>query len=157
MNNQETKKQSGGRVIPELNRADISPETGALARTAVDSAFAVHGELGPGLLATAYEGCFVQELELRGIQCQRQLPVPLNSKATRIEVGFRADVIIEQKLLVELKAVETVLPVLEAQVITCLKMLRQLLGLLINFKAVRIQDGIERILNVRRGPPTLVV
>ncbi len=119
-----------------------------LATLAVDAAFAVHKELGPGLLESAYEGCFAYELELREVRFQRQLPVPLNYKGKLIEVGFRADVVLEQKLLIELKAVEALLPVHRAQVITYLKVLQLPLGLLINFNTVLIKDGLHRILNL---------
>jgi GxxExxY protein len=119
-----------------------------MATLAVDAAFSVHKELGPGLLESAYEGCFAHELDLRGVKYQRQLPVPLNYKGKLIEVGFRADVIIEQKLLIELKAVEGLIPLHQAQVITYLKLLRMPLGLLINFNEVLVKDGIHRILNL---------
>ena len=119
-----------------------------MATLAVDAAFAVHKELGPGLLESAYEDCFAHELELRDVRYQRQLPVPLNYKGKLIEVGFRADIVIEQRLLIELKAVEGIIPVHHAQVITYLKILRLPLGLLINFNEVLIKDGLHRILNL---------
>jgi GxxExxY protein len=119
-----------------------------MATLAVDAAFLVHKELGAGLLESAYEACFAHELELRGVRYQRQLPVPLNYKGKLIEVGFRADILIEQRLLIELKAVEGIIPVHHAQVITYLKILRLPLGLLINFNEVLIKDGIHRILNL---------
>ncbi len=119
-----------------------------MATLAVDAAFAVHKELGPGLLESAYEACFAHELDLRGVRYQRQLPVPLTYKGKLIEVGFRAAVIIEQRLLIELKAVEGIIPVHHAQVITYLKILRLPLGLLINFNEVLVKDGIHRILNL---------
>ena len=119
-----------------------------MATLAVDSAFSVHKELGPGLLESAYEACFAHELELRGVKYQRQLPVPLNYKGKLIEVGFRADIVIEQRLLIELKAVEGIIPVHQAQVITYLKILQLPLGLLINFNEVLIKHGIHRILNL---------
>ncbi len=126
----------------------IPKEVEEMATLAVDAAFAVHKELGPGLLESAYEGCFARELELRDVRYQRQLPVPLDYKGKLIEVGFRADIIIEQKLLIELKAVESIVPVHQAQVITYLKILRLPLGLLINFNEVLVKDGIHRILNL---------
>ena len=119
-----------------------------MATLAVDAAFAVHKELGPGLLESAYEACFAHELDLRSVRYQRQLPVPLTYKGKLIEVGFRAAVIIEQRLLIELKAVEGIIPVHHAQVITYLKILRLPLGLLINFNEVLVKDGIHRILNL---------
>lgn len=126
----------------------IPREVEEMATLAVDAAFSVHKELGPGLLESAYEACFAHELELRSVRYQRQLPVPLNYKGKVIEVGFRADVIIEQKLLIELKAVEGIIPVHHAQVISYLKLLRLPLGLLINFNEVLVKDGIHRILNL---------
>jgi iron complex transport system substrate-binding protein len=119
-----------------------------MAKLAVDAAFSVHKELGPGLLESAYEACFAHELDLRGVAYQRQLPVPLNYKGKLIEVGFRADILIEQRLLIELKAVETLIPVFKAQVITYLKVLRLPLGLLINFNEVLIKNGIHRVPNL---------
>jgi GxxExxY protein len=131
-------------------RIVIPAEIEQMATTAVDAAFAVHWELGPGLLETAYEACFARELELRGIKYQRQLPVPLDYKGKLVEAGFRADVVIGGMLLIELKAVEQVIPVHQAQVITYLKILKLPLGLLINFNEVLIKDGIQRILNIPR-------
>lgn len=122
-----------------------------MATSAVDAAFAVHSEYGPGLLESAYEGCFARELELRGIDYRRQLPVPLDYKGKLIEVGFRADIVMTGKLVIELKAVEKIIPVHKAQVITYLKILKLQLGLLINFNEVLIKDGIQRILNIPKG------
>jgi GxxExxY protein len=85
---------------------------------------------------------------LRGVAYQKELPMPLNYKGVSIEVGFRADVIIEEKLLIELKAVEQLLPIHKAQVITYLKLTRLPLGILINFNEVLIKHGIQRVLNL---------
>ena len=139
------------KVITKPNRVVIPDNVERMATLAVDAAFAVHSELGPGLLESAYEACFAHELELREIRYQRQLPVPLNYKGRLIEVGFRADIVMEDKLLVELKAVEQVVPVHKAQVITYLKIMKLPLGVLINFNEVLIKDGIQRILNIPKG------
>lgn len=133
-----------------MNHIVIPDDIEKLATLAVDAAFAVHSELGPGLLESAYQVCFAHEMSLRGVTYQRELPVPLNYKGVRIEVGFRADVIIEQKLLIELKAVEQLLPIHKAQVITYLKLMRLPLGLMINFNEVLIKDGIRRVLNIKK-------
>jgi GxxExxY protein len=133
-----------------MNKIVIPAEVEKLATLAVDAAFAVHTELGPGLLESAYQSCFVHELSLRRIVYQRELSVPLNYKGIQIEAGFRADVIMDQKLLIELKATEQVLPVHKAQVITYLKLLRLPLGLLINFNEVLIKHGIQRVLNLEK-------
>jgi GxxExxY protein len=152
MNNKGTKEQRFGLEIPDWKRVCVPTEIERLAKTVVDAAFAVHSELGPGLLESAYEACLSRELRLRGVNYQLQLPVPLAYKGTRIEVGYRADVIVEEKLLVELKAVDQLLPVHTAQVITYLRLKRFPLGLLVNFNEVLIKHGIHRVLNVPRLP-----
>lgn len=136
---------------PDPKKVQVPAGTEELARLVVDSAFAVHVELGPGLLESAYAACLSHELGLRDIRHQRELAVPLNYKGLRIEIGFRADLLVGERLLVELKAVEDVTPVHRAQVITYLKLLKLPLGLLINFNAVLIKDGIERILNIPKA------
>jgi GxxExxY protein len=138
------------RMVTRAEKVVVPAEIEEMATIAVDAAFEVHTEVGPGLLESAYEGCFARELELRGIQYQRQLEVPLTYKGKLIEVGFRADVVIGGKLLIELKAVEQVIPVHKAQVITYLKLMKLPLGLLINFNEVLIKDGIQRVLNFQR-------
>jgi GxxExxY protein len=140
----------GKGMLTKPDKVEIPTEIERMAAIAVDAAFSVHTELGPGLLESAYAGCFAHELDLRGVKYQRQLAVPLNYKGKLIEVGFRADVVMEGKLLIELKAVEKVIPVHKAQVITYLKILRLPLGLLINFNEVLIRDGIQRVLNIPR-------
>lgn len=134
-----------------MNQIVIPPEIEKLATLSVDAAFAVHTELGPGLLESADQACFVHELSLRGVRHQKELPVPLYYKGIRIEVGFRADVVLEERLLIELKAVEQLLPVHKAQVITYFKLMRLPLGLMINFNEVLIKHGIHRVLNLKKG------
>lgn len=131
-----------------MNRIVIPPEIDNLAKISVDAAFRVHRELGPGLLESAYEACFTRELELRGLGYQSQVPVALDYRGKPIEAGFRADVIVEKTLLIELKAVEKLLPIHKAQIITYLKILQLPLGLLINFNEVLIKEGIHRVLNI---------
>lgn len=126
----------------------IRQEVEALATISVDAALEVHRQLGPGLLESAYEACFAQELELRGIRYQRQLAVPLNYKNTMVEVGFRADLLVGEKLLIELKAVDELQPIHRAQVITYLKLLNLPLGLLINFNSTLLKHGLRRVLNI---------
>lgn len=133
-----------------MNRIIIPEDVERLSTMAVDAAFSVHSALGPGLLESAYQACFAYELGLRGVAYQKELLVPLNYKGVCIEVGFRADIIIEQKLLIELKAVEQVLPIHKAQVITYLKLTRLPLGILINFNEVLIKHGIQRVLNLEK-------
>jgi GxxExxY protein len=156
MNNEETKKRSSGLVFPDWKQVRISGQIERLATIVVDSAFAVHRELGPGLLESAYEACLSHELHLRGVSHQLQLPVPLSYKGIRVEVGYRADVVVEEKLLLELKAVDALLPIHTAQVVTYLRLKRFPLGLLINFNEVLIKNGIHRILNVPRSPDEIL-
>ena len=152
LNNKGTKEQSLGFGIPDWKRVRISREVEQLAAIVVDSSFAVHKELGPGLLESGYESCLSHELRLRGFNHQLQLPVPLSYQGIRVETDYRADVIMEEKLLVELKAIDELLPVHKAQVITYLRVKKISLGLLINFNEVLIKHGIHRILNVPRSP-----
>jgi GxxExxY protein len=153
MNNEGTKGRRFGFDLPDGRSVSVPAEVEALATASVDAALAVHRELGPGLLESAYEACLAHELELRRITVQRQLPVPLDYRGVRIEVGFRADLLLDTRLLLELKAVEAVSPLHRAQVITYLKLLKLPLGLLINFNSLLLKDGLERILNVPRRHP----
>ena len=116
-----------------------------LATTVVDAAFKVHSKLGPGLLESAYEACLAHELGKRGHQVARQVPQPVHYEGLDIEVGYRLDLLVDQTLIVELKAVERVLPIHSAQLMTYLKLSRKTLGLLINFNVPLIKDGIKRV------------
>jgi iron complex transport system substrate-binding protein len=153
MNSEGTKGRRFGFDLPDGRTVSVPAEVEALAAASVDAALAVHRELGPGLLESAYEACLAHELESRGIRVQRQLPVPLDYRGVRIEVGFRADLLLDTRLLLELKAAEAVSPLHRAQVITYLKLLKLPLGLLINFNSLLLKDGLERILNVPRRHP----
>lgn len=124
-----------------------------LATKAVHAAFEVHRELGPGLLESVYEAAMTRELESLGVACERQVPVTVNYKDESLGLGFRADIIIEGRLLIELKAVDDLPAVSKAQVITYLKLLNLPLGLLINFNSELIKHGIQRVLNTRYQSP----
>ena len=133
----------------------IPPEIDRLAKEAVDAAYHVHCELGPGLLETAYRHCLAYELISRGIAVEQEKPVPLIYRGMRIDAGFRTDLVLADALLIELKAVELLLPVHQAQTITYLKVLNLPLGLLINFNVPLIKLGIHRKLNLSYRPPNL--
>lgn len=120
-----------------------------LTQRIIGAAIEVHREKGPGLLESAYEACFAHELELQNLRISRQVAVPVIYKGLTIESGFRVDLIIEDKVLVELKAVESVLPVHKAQILSYIRETGHPLGLLINFHAPRLVDGITRIVNDR--------
>src|SRR6185503_1918815 len=101
---------------------EIDQETDRIAKAVVDSAYQVHLNLGPGLLENAYELCLAHEIAERGLKVERQVPIPLVYKGIRINVGYRIDLLIEDKVVVEIKAVEQLLPVHRAQLITYLKL-----------------------------------
>ncbi len=118
-----------------------------VARQIVDAAFAIHSSLGPGLLESVYEAVLAYELERRGLQAIRQQAIPVVWQGTRIEVGFRADLVIEDLVIVEVKALEAIAPVHRKQLLTYLRLAGKRLGLLINFNVALIKDGITRIAN----------
>jgi GxxExxY protein len=111
----------------------------------VDAAFKVHSTLGPGLLESVYEICLAHELSKRGLKVQTQVAFPIVYDEVRLDAGLRIDLVVENQLIVEIKAVETMQPVFEAQILTYLKLTKIRLGLLINFNVSKIKDGIRRI------------
>jgi GxxExxY protein len=141
-----SRKVSTVRADPKMNRIlNIPAEVEETARQTVDAIFHIHRELGPGLLESVYATFLDVELRHRGLACVREVALPVFYREQRVDIGFRADCIVEGKLLLELKAVEALLPVHRAQVITYLKIARLPLGLLINFNVPLIKDGIHRL------------
>lgn len=110
-----------------------------------DGIFAVHRALGPGLLESAYEICLKKELEDLGLLVECQKPVPLIYKGITLDAGYRVDMVIEQKIIIELKAVENIFPVHRAQLLTYLRLTSCKLGFLINFNVELVKNGIERM------------
>lgn len=123
----------------------IPEELDLLAKAVVDAAPQVHRALGPGLLESVYEICLCRELSKRGVNFQRQLALPIFYDGVRLDAGLRLDLLVDDRLIVELKAVDELHPLHEAQVLTYLKLTEKRLALLINFNVVRIKDGIRRI------------
>lgn len=117
-----------------------------MARAVVDAAFAVHKALGPGLLESVYEVCLTHELTKRGLDMARQLQLPVVYDGLQLDAALRLDLLVARCVVVELKAVETILPVHHAQVLTYLKLTGHRLGLLINFNVPLIRDGIKRVI-----------
>jgi GxxExxY protein len=113
----------------------------------VDAAIKVHTALGPGLLESAYEACLMHELEKRGLKTERQVGLPVEYDGVRIDVGYRLDLLVDNQVIVELKAVERLTRVHEAQLLSYLKLGGIHVGLLINFNVVRLRDGIKRMVN----------
>lgn len=127
-------------------RADAS-EIEAIARTVVDCGYHLHREIGPGLLESVYERLLCEYLRERGLQFECQLIVPIRHKGVVIDNAFRADIVVQGKLLVELKSTEAHAPVHTKQVLTYLRLLDLPLGLLMNFGASTFKDGVRRIAN----------
>ena len=113
----------------------------------VDCAYKVHTALGPGLLESVYEAALAYELGKRGLNVERQKPLPVVYENVRLEEGFRADLVVSDLVIVELKSVEEIAPVHKKQLLTYLRLTDRHLGLLINFGAAKIKDGISRIVN----------
>ena len=109
------------------------------------AAIEVHRELGPGLLESAYEQCLCHELSRRRIPFQCQLDLPVEYKGLRLDCGYRIDVLVDNKVILELKAVELLAPIHEAQLMTYLKLSKMKVGLLMNFNVTLMKDGIKRI------------
>jgi GxxExxY protein len=114
------------------------------ARQIVDSSFAVHEALGPGLLESAYRACLRHELERRGLLVTIEVPVAIDYQGLSLECGYRIDLLVQDTIVVEVKAVERLLPVNDAQLLTYLKLAQKRLGFLVNFNTPRIRDGIRR-------------
>jgi len=125
---------------------DLTPEI-------ITAAIKIHRKLGPGLLESAYEACLAHELQQAGMRVERQKPAPLIYDTVKLDCGFRADLVVENRVVVELKCKETLHPVDEAQLLSHLRLLNIPVGLLINFHVVLLKDGIRRMVNNYRDAP----
>jgi GxxExxY protein len=136
----------------------MPPETDRVAKEVVDAAFKVHYALGPGLLESVYEACLLYKLRAKSLKVEKQVSLPVVFEGVRIDAGLRLDLIVEKRLVVELKAVDSLLPVHEAQLLTYLKLSGLELGLLINFNVPILKKGLKRIAlskNKRSDPVVL--
>ncbi len=129
-----------------LHCTDVMLYSTPLAKKVIGCAIEIHESLGPGLLESAYEECLAHELALNSLQFIRGAPLPLVYKDVELDCSYRIDFLVERELLLELKAVERVLPIHSAQVMTYLKLMNIRQGLLINFNAPRLVDGLKSIL-----------
>lgn len=118
-----------------------------IAKQIVDVAFKIHTTFGPGLLESVYETIMAYELRKRGLHVRQQQPIPLVHDGIRMDIGFRADLIVENEVVVEIKSVEAIAPVHKKQLLTYLRLTDKRLGLLINFNVELIKDGITRVVN----------
>ena len=124
-----------------MTAAIVEPD---LSRRVVGAAIAVHRELGPGLLESTYEECLCYELSQAGIVFERQVPLPVTYKSVALDCGYRLDIVVEDLIIVELKSVERVTRLHEAQLMTYLRLSRKRLGLLINFNETQLIKGVVR-------------
>ena len=124
----------------------IDERTEAVSRQVVDAGIKVHRALGPGLLESVYEHCLARELSKRGFAAERQLSLPVVYDGEQIEAGYRIDLKVDGRVIVEVKAVERLLPIHEAQLLTYLRLSGLHLGLLMNFNSVLLKDGLKRML-----------
>ncbi len=118
---------------------------GELTEAIIGAAIEVHRTLGPGLLESAYEQCLCHELSLQNMEFPRQVELPVRYKAVQLDCGYRIDVLVDERVVVELKAVERLLPIHEAQLMTYLKLSGRSVGLLLNFQVPVLKDGLKRI------------
>ena len=130
---------------PDLRTVDMLENE--VSKLIVNAAYHVHLELGPGLLESVYEEIMYYELQQQGLVVKKQVAIPVKWKGLTMGMGFRADIIVENKVVIELKSVETVAPVHLKQLLTYLKLTNIKLGLLINFNVPLIKDGITRVVN----------
>ena len=134
----------------EKSKTDLDPETNRIASEVVDAAFKIHSALGPGLLESVYETFLVHELKRRGLKVEKQVLLPITFEGVTLDGGLRLDLLVETRVVVELKAVEALLKIHQAQLKTYLKLSGHDLGLLINFNVPVIKDGIQRIVFTRK-------
>jgi len=118
-----------------------------LSNKIIGLAIEVHRHLGPGLLESAYEECLCQELTLNGIVYERQKPLPIVYKGVKLDCGYRLDIVVEKLVIIELKAIEQIAPIHQAQLLTYLKLSNLKSGMIINFNVPMLKFGIKRIAN----------
>lgn len=119
----------------------------AVSHAVITAAMKVHSELGPGLLESAYQACLQHELDRAGFRSGSQVGLPVVYKGTKLELGYRIDLLVEDLVIVEIKSVDAISPVHQAQVISYLKLSGKSIGLLMNFNVVHLKDGIKRFVN----------
>ena len=128
------------------NHSALSPLHEEIGKKIVDCAYKVHTRLGPGLLETVYEACFCYELQKHGLTFERQVSVPVVYDGLKFGAAFRLDVLVENQVICELKAVDLMLPIFHSQLLSYMRLLNKRLGYLINFHTPLIRDGIKRII-----------
>lgn len=138
-----------------MNRRGAETQRGnEVTEKIIGACIEIHRAIGPGLLESAYEECLCFELSKNGLTFERQKPLPVVYKSVRLDCGYRLDLVVENFVVVELKAVENLLPVHEAQLLTYLKLTGLQVGLLINFNVPVLKQGVKRIVNQFQEPST---
>jgi len=127
--------------------AKVAKNEDELSKLILDAAFIVHSAIGPGLLESAYEACLAYELRNMGLQVHTQVPVPLAYKEVRLDVGYRLDLLVEDLVVIEVKSVDSLAAIHQAQLLSYLKISGKKLGILINFNEVHLRHGIKRVAN----------
>ncbi len=141
----------GKEYAEQAESAEVHIEINDITERVIAAAIAVHRELGPGLLESAYETCLSYELAERGLKFERQKGLPVYYRGVRLECGYRIDLLVEEKIVVEVKAVEKFELLHEAQLLSYLKLSNCQVGLLINFKVKVLKNGIRRLVNRYSG------
>jgi GxxExxY protein len=118
-----------------------------ISKRVIGAAIEVHKQLGPGLLESSYEACLAYELKQQGLNIKTQVALPIVYKEVKLNAGYRIDILVENKVIIELKAVDSLADIHKAQLLTYLKLKNLKLGLLINFNSVKVVDGVKRIIN----------
>jgi GxxExxY protein len=144
-----TKAHKGKRMdkFVQIRFAPIPAETEGIGKKVLDAAYAVHSSLGPGLLESVYEACLAHKLRQQKVIVDTQVAMPVMFEGIQVETGLRLDLLAGNLMIVELKSVETITPLHEAQLLTYLKITGLRLGYLINFNVVHLKDGIKRMVN----------
>lgn len=119
-------------------------ELNELTDAIIGAAMEIHRALGPGLLESTYEMCLCRELSIRGIAFERQVPIPVEYKGVKLDCGYRADIVVDRKILIEIKAIDSLLPIHDAQLLSYLKIGGWKIGLLINFNVELLKQGLRR-------------
>lgn len=118
-----------------------------ISSTIIGAAIEVHKFLGPGLLESSYEACLLFELRQKGLNVKSQVPLPVSYKGLLLEAGYRIDILVEEKVIIEVKAVDKLAEIHTAQILTYLKLTKLKLGLVINFNTVKVIEGLKRVVN----------
>ena len=125
----------------------LSKDENGLSKIILDAAFRVHTALGPGLLESAYEASLAYELRNEGLEVLTQVPLPLVYREVRLDIGYRLDLVVEDLVVVEIKSIDSLVAIHQAQVISYLKLSGKKLGIIVNFNCLHLRDGIRRVVN----------